>query len=221
MYERLQKTNVWEELHCAHALGFRPRAHTPEHVGTPCEAWIHRGIQFVLSRLLSPSDHALEWSTGSSSRYYLLWVASLHSVEHDAAWAAEAGRRIRADLPAGAASRWRLDAIGNSSTYRMGRSYDEPRSAFAKYVDVKLRRASYDFVSVDGRARSACLRRVWRERLVRPGGLLMLDNSVRPQYQKARKLFDTSPNWTLIEFSSAGRGKGLDEVASALWCRLR
>ncbi len=220
-YKRLRKARVWEELRCAHPLGFRPRAHTAEHMGTPCEAWIHRGIQFVLSRLLSTSDHALEWSTGSSSRYYLFWIASLHSIEHDAAWAEEAERRIRADLPAEMVRRWRLDVIRNSSAYRLVRGHDEPHSAFAAYVDVNLKRASYDFVSVGGRARSACLRRVWHEQLVKPGGLLLLDNSVRPPYRKARRLFDVSPNWTSVEFSSAGQGKALDELASVLWCRLR
>ena len=55
----------------------------------------------------------------------------------------------------------------------------------------------------------------------KPGGLLLLDNSVRPQYRKARRLFDVSPNWTSVEFSWAGQGKALDELASVLWCRLR
>jgi hypothetical protein len=86
-YERLRRLHSWEELQCSRPIGYRPRAHTAEHVGSPCEAWIHRGVQHVLSRVLEPSMHALEWSTGSSSRYYLHWVGSLHSVEHEKVWA--------------------------------------------------------------------------------------------------------------------------------------
>ena len=219
-YERLAAAGSWEELHCPHPLGFRPRAHVSEHVGTPCEAWIARGIQYVLSRLLQNDMHALEWSTGSSSRYYLFFVGSLHSIEHDPSWATEAQQRIRADLTKETITQWRLDAIGNTTAFTSGRGVDESEASFAAYVGARLERTAYDFVSVDGRARSACLRRAWHQSLVAPGGLLLLDNSRRPQYMQARQLFDSSPNWTSVEFHHEGM-VDLEEVGSVLWCRLR
>ena len=216
-YERIRRAHSWEQLHCPTPIGSRMSTHVPEQVGTPCEAWIHRGIMHVLSRQLEPTMDALEWSTGSSTRYYLLWVRSLHSIEHDVAWAQQTEQRIRADLPADMTTRWHLDKVRNSTPYILGRGLDEPYSAFAAYVDAHLLHSSYDFVSVDGRARSACLRRVWHEQLVAPGGLLLLDNSMRPQYKAARQLFDDSPNWVSVEFNS----EDIDQVASTLWCRLR
>ena len=216
-YERIRRAHSWEQLHCPKPIGSRMSTHIPEQVGTPCEAWIHRGIMHVLSRQLEPTMDALEWSTGSSTRYYLLWVRSLHSIEHDVAWAQQTEQRIRADLPADMTTRWHLDKVRNSTPYILKKGYDEPHSAFAAYVDAHLLHSSYDFVSVDGRARSACLRRVWHEQLVAPGGLLLLDNSMRPQYKAARQLFDDSPNWVSVEFNS----EDIDQVASTLWCRLR
>ena len=219
-YERLRRLHSWEELKCSRPIGYRPSAHTSEHVGSTCEAWIHRGVQHVLSRVLEPSMRALEWSTGSSSRYYLHWVGSLHSVEHDKAWANKVGADMNSSLPADVLSRWHLETVSNSTPYRSGQGIDESRLAFASYVGVDLSHKSYDFISVDGRARSACLRRVWNENRVAPGGLLMLDNSMRPQYASARQLFDDSPDWTSIEFRSLGVA-ALSEVSSTLWCRLR
>ena len=218
-YERLRRLHSWEELQCSRPIGYRPRAHTAEHVGSPCEAWIHRGVQHVLSRVLEPSMHALEWSTGSSSRYYLHWVGSLHSVEHEKVWAQQVAAALAASLPADVLSRWKLDTVANSTPYRSGMGLDETFDAFAAYVGVRLDRESFDFVSVDGRARSACLRRVWNNNLVAPGGMLMLDNSMRPQYASARQPFDKSPNWTSIEFRSLGIAS-LSEVGTTLWCRL-
>ena len=69
----------------------------------------------------------------------------------------------------------------------------------------------------DGRARSACLDRVWREELVAPGGLLMLDNSHRAQYRDARRAYDES--WVRVEFDAAKTVH--PEAATALWCRNR
>jgi hypothetical protein len=163
--------------------------------------------------------HALEWSTGSSSRYYLHWVGSLHSVEHEKVWAQQVATALAASLPADVLSRWKLDTVANSTPYRSGMGLDETFDAFAAYVGVRLDRESFDFVSVDGRARSACLRRVWNNNLVAPGGMLMLDNSMRPQYASARQPFDKSPNWTSIEFRSLGIAS-LSEVGTTLWCRL-
>ena len=174
-YWRLHRARSWEELHCPSPLGFRPAAHEPQSVGTRCEAWIDRGAVFVLSRLLDSTMHALEWSTGSSSRYFLLWVASLHSVEHDRGWASQVSAAVHTELPAEMARRWRLDTIGNSTSFRRGIDGEEAMAAaFKSYVNVPLHRPTYAFVSVDGRARAACLRRVWHERRVAPGGATAL-----------------------------------------------
>ena len=107
-YERMYALGVWEQSRCPML---------PSEVGTACEPWIHRGIQFVLSRVLDERMHALEWSTGSSSMYYVMLVASLHSIEHDAVWARDVRQSVHARLPAGVASQWELDTIANSTPY--------------------------------------------------------------------------------------------------------
>ena len=218
-YDRMRALGVWEQSHCPTPLGWRNAKERPSEIGTACEPWIHRGIQFVLSRVLDERMHALEWSTGSSSMYYVMLVASLHSIEHDAAWAQDVQQSVRARLPAGVASQWKLDTIVNSTAYGKAAGQrpgtDESLDAFRAYVNVPLRRTAFDFVSVDGRARSACLARVWREELVAPGGVLLLDNSLRAAYREARAPFDAA--WVRVEFNATKTVH--PEAASALWCR--
>ena len=129
-------------------LGWRRANERPSEVGTACEPWIHRGIQFVLSRVLDERMHALEWSTGSSSMYYVMLVASLHSIEHDAVWARDVRQSVHARLPAGVASQWELDTIANSTPYGRAAGQrpgtDETLDAFHAYVNVPLRRAARD-----------------------------------------------------------------------------
>ena len=161
LYDRLQSLGYWEQLHCPQPLGFRPSFHPVQEVGSACEAWVQRGAQFVLSRVLSGNMHGLEWSAGSSTRFYLLWLASLHSVEHDAGWAAIVERQIRTELPHAATAAWRFDRVAANASFR------GERKAFQAYVNVPLQRAKYDFVSVDGRARGRCLDRVRVDRLRR------------------------------------------------------
>lgn len=98
-YDREQRMGVWEETHCAQPIGSRPAWHNASEVGTTCEPWVHRGAVFVLSRLLDLSTHGLEWSVGSSTRFYLSRLASLHSIEHDALWARNVSETIRSGLP--------------------------------------------------------------------------------------------------------------------------
>ena len=61
----------------------------------------------------------------------------------------------------------------------------------------------YDYISVDGRARVACLERALP--LLKPqGGVLMLDNSDRKYYQRA---FDVVPSWWLMVRGSSTSGR--------------
>ena len=211
-YRLLQRLGTWEELRCATPLGFRPPFHPRAEVGTPCEPWLQRGAVHVLSRLLERSMHGLEWSAGSSTRWYLLRLGSLHSVEHEPTWANMVERQIRNELPDSLTRSWTFDRI----------PYDNI-SKWHDYVSVRLQRQKFSFISVDGRSRSKCLERVLTESLLEPGGLLLLDNSMRKQYSRVKARVDAL-GWPSVEFDSTrGRDrKGhrpVPDVATKIWCR--
>ena len=139
-------------------------------------------------------------------------MASLLSIEHDRAWATKVNESVRARMPTAVVRGWALRHVARGAASLGG---DESGVAFSAYVNATLPRDSFDFVSVDGRARSACLERVWNEGLVAPGGLLLLDNSYRAKYRAARARFDE--NWVKVEFDAAKIVH--PDAATALWCR--
>jgi hypothetical protein len=78
----------------------------------------------------------------------------------------------------------------------------EPGSNFEKYVNVisQYPDSSFDIISVDGRSRNACIRAALKK--LRPGGMLILDNSERLQYAQS---FDVLSDFG-VRMSFAGCG---------------
>jgi hypothetical protein len=111
-----------------------------------------------------------EFGSGGSTLYWLRRGAQLISVEHDPAWYA----RVQARIPREAMIDYRL-----VPAHAAGVPDDERLQAYVAQID-HCADHSLDLVLVDGLARTACLRRAAPK--VRPGGLLVLDNSDRPAY---------------------------------------
>ncbi len=132
-----------------------------------------------------------EYGSGGSTLYWLRRGAQVTSVEHDAAWY----DRVRARIPSGAAIDYRLAppeppelppttfdpanpaTCASASPPHDGRTYWRYVTQIDSFAD-----ASLDLVLVDGRARTACLAHAAPK--VRPGGLLILDNSERAYYTR-------------------------------------
>ena len=74
---------------------------------------------------------------------------------------------------------------------------------YEKYVQqaLHLDRNKFDFIVIDGRSRSACLRLIIRERLLKAlGGILVLDNAERDTYQDAIR--EVPSHWPRYDFST-------------------
>ena len=145
---------------------------------------IREVAQFIL-----PGVVVLEWGGGSSTSWLLSQGARLTTVEHDRGWY----EQLRALH--GADPMWQGLYIVPTETgppeCRGSAIYGWPVMYYEAYVDAPGE--MYDAVLIDGRARSACLARTIRERLVKPGGLLLLDDSQRKRYQPAMSL--VPPDW--------------------------
>lgn len=144
---------------------------------------------------LNPIDmrgwRIFEYGSGASTLYWLRKGARLTSVEHDAAWY----EQVRARLPAGADVDYRLAPPEPPESPRPSLDPADPAACVsANYVHDGLTYRRYvaqvdgvadgslDLAVVDGRARSSCLVRAAPK--VRPGGLLILDNSEREYYTR-------------------------------------
>ena len=182
------------------------RGHTPNVIGNNCEPWIRRDIILLLNRLVQPNFSVLEWSSGSSTVWMLPRVNRLISVESNVQWANSVvekvkqmglGHKIQFHIipptknPIRSQIEQQLHENGDENGEIDNSRYEWAKSLhdgfyYQQYVTVELPQelhGKFDLIIVDGRARSACLRRAVS--LLKPeGGLLLLDNSEGSQCTK-------------------------------------
>lgn len=134
------------------ALGLRRArpVRSPDWRSTP---WLTDGAVDFIEAL--PPGRVLEFGAGSSTLYFARRGFELVSFEHDEAWHAGVAGFL-ADMP-------------NAQVHLRPRPYWE---AVTDMPD-----AGFDLVLVDGRDRVDCVREA--RRLVRPGGVMVVDNTER------------------------------------------
>jgi len=155
--------------------------------------WLTFGAIRFLERELPDGMRAFEYGTGGSTIFLARRAAELVTVEHDPVWA----ELVRAAMAASASS-WHLhvvppesgeagksvtdptdpDAFTSGDPASRARRFETYARTIEPYAD-----ASLDIVLVDGRARPSCLALAVPK--VRPGGVLVLDDSERERYQRA------------------------------------
>ncbi|NJN18014.1 MAG: hypothetical protein HC822_17950 [Oscillochloris sp.] len=153
------------------------------------QPWLVFSATEYLETFPLAGKQVFEYGSGASTQYWLRRRARVISIEHDAAWYQQVRRRI----PAAAGLDYRFVAPEPDSADAPPRDPAEPADCVsAHYPQDRLRYSAYvaqidalpdrslDLVLVDGRARAACLVRAAPK--VRPGGLLILDNSDRGYY---------------------------------------
>lgn len=127
-------------------------------------------IQFLES-YLSQDSVVLEFGMGGSTVWLCERVKTVTSVEHAASWYKAAIK---------AADRTKLTAILRQKPYAS--------------VCEDMERESLDLVLVDGRDRMQCLEASLP--LLKPGGVMMLDNAHRGRYRKAHAILS---KWNVVQ----------------------
>lgn len=200
--------------HVAGALARHPEAvasigtvfrHDPA-VGVDAPWWNRRAVAYLDSQL-RPGQRVLEWGSGGSTAWLAARGARVTSVEHDPGWAAQVmarcpGADVRA-IPAAAAG-----TIGEP--FHLNDLRDPRERFFDDYVAVigEFPDRSLDIVIVDGMCRAECFRRAAPK--VRPGGLLVSDDSDMPPY---RRLGDLVPGWEKTAFAGFKPSKDLRQTS--------
>ncbi|RZI96474.1 MAG: hypothetical protein EOO67_00140 [Microbacterium sp.] len=180
-------TRVWERRHPQWAAGrvghlqpelrLRPRTlprTVADSLATRVQArravkppWITAEAVHLLDELLLADDAAIEWGSGGTTLWLSRRIASLVSVEGVRAWHDELAARLRADGVTNVDLRLvPVDELG----------YETPEHE-AAYVAAgpEIAEGSLGLAFVDGEYRDHCALRALT--LLRPGGLLVLDNA--------------------------------------------
>lgn len=125
--------------------------------------WYTYGFIFFLKPRIKPEFRVFEYGSGNSTRWYGARVKSITAVEHDSEWI----KHISSKMPSNA----------QILSRPLGDSYIEA---------VKMENKFYNIIVVDGRDRVKCTE--FALNYLTPDGVLILDNSERTWYQKAKDI---------------------------------
>lgn len=138
-----------------------------------------------LDDYLTKDMGVFEWGSGASTLFFEHRVRKLISIEHSAEWFDKVGEALE----------YRFEAIGTKRHLLEPTEGFDPDFAsqqpgydtvnFKDYITIidAFSDSRFDVILVDGRARCACLKAAQPK--LKPGGVLMLDDSARSIYQWA------------------------------------
>jgi predicted O-methyltransferase YrrM len=165
--------------------------------GVAGRPWITSTSMTMLDGLLRPTDHGLEFGSGGSTEWLAARLASLRSVEASDVWY----RQVSARLAAHGVDNVDLELASDGNG---GIGTPAHRGAYVN-AHPGVEAGSLDLVFVDGEYRDSCAMRGIS--LLRPGGILVLDNANTHLPCRSR-----SP-WHMSEPATAIWRQFLDEVA--------
>jgi hypothetical protein len=181
---------------------FRERSATTTTLRSPW--WPYSAIEWLASAL-PEGARVFEYGSGGST----LWLedrgATVTVVEHDERWHGELAGKL------GPTTRLLLQpatATGHITSEAAPGYFDDYIAAIDSQAD-----GSLDLVIVDGRARVQCVRRALQK--VKPGGLLMLDDTDRARYRSAVEMLS---DWERHVFAGLKPGHKYPAQTSA-WRR--
>jgi hypothetical protein len=174
-------------------------------VGVNSPWWNRHAIRYLEGEL-RPGQRVFEWGSGGSTAWFASKGAQVTSVEHNQEWVGKVkSRGLHADIR----------AIPGAVTGKIAEPYlthnltDERRRFFDDYIATidEFPEDSLDVVLVDGMCRAECFRRARPK--VRPGGLLIIDDSDMPPYRSLGKLV---PGWEKTAFAGFKVSKDLRQT---------
>lgn len=168
--------------------------------------WPYSAARTVAARLSDSPKRVFEFGAGGSTIWLSALGAHITSVEHDSAWYGQ----IRPALP----STVRLILAEPAKTGSI--ASDAASGYFDDYVSCidDIENLSLDLVVVDGRARVASALAAIPK--VRPGGMLLLDDSDRPRYGEAHRRLSAWPHDVIRGLKPGG---GLTVFETTIWRR--
>ncbi|CAN5417457.1 hypothetical protein BH10ACT10_BH10ACT10_01700 [soil metagenome] len=169
--------------------------------------WPYVAIDNVAARLQVDAA-VFEFGGGGSTLWLAGRVDRLTTVEHDPGWFRELTRSIEETADFHVELRESSITGTVSSVVEPGRFFDNYVSAIESQLDDSL-----DLVIVDGRARVECA--LAAKRKIKPGGMLLLDDSDRPRYQR---IHSELCDWAAL--TARGLKSGSTDLAqSTVWTK--
>ena len=171
------------------------RPHSLKITGGTREPWLCKDAIAWLDKKLNKNMRGLEWGCGTSTEWFCARLGFLLSIDHNPEWAVNV-LNFMVQFPE-YMGKWCLSAIPGSKATDDAFYLGSDKLYHREYAELSWVTGLFDFICVDGRARSACLKTAVR--LLNPeGGILVLDNSERPRYDRSC----IPRNWALREWNN-------------------
>lgn len=156
-----------------------------------------------LDRLLTSDSKVFEYGSGGSTIYFAQRAREVVSIEHDPSW----HQRVQLELTGRKLANVRCELVEPALDPAFDRSRIADPSAYVsddeQYTGKTFKSYTrtidsypneyFDLVVVDGRARPACIRHA-RDK-IRPGGVLLLDQSERHYYLSESDVLLDPKSW--------------------------
>lgn len=177
--------------------------------------WLPFSVTRWLNLHLDPCMRVFEWGSGASTVFFGGRVSQVVSIEYNPDWYARVSREVANRSltnvtlchvpPEDQRQALELASPDDLSRYSTGDRENRGRF-FVSYVRAILKHPeeSFDVVVVDGRTRPECMRTCASR--VKPGGIVVLDDSQRAEYAGAVAHF-AAEGWRITRFSGPGPGK--------------
>lgn len=156
--------------------------------------WMTYAAISWLEEFLRPEMSVFEWGSGGSSAFFAQRAKSVVSVEHDAAWFSSVVEALRQKGYTNAAVNLVEPVRGiPPSLWYTSTCPDYAQCSFERYASFidSYPDESFDLVVVDGRSRTGCMQHAMPK--VKRGGILLLDNSERIEYEAGCRLLAAWP----------------------------
>lgn len=127
--------------------------------------FVHCSIEFLEGRI-RPDWLCFEWGSGNSTVWLAELAAHVTTVEHAPKWVETTNNLL---TKAG---------VKNKAEVVLR----DLNAGYAEYIN-HFDNGYFDLISIDGRRRSDCIRNAIAK--LKPGGILIIDNSDRAEYQKS------------------------------------
>lgn len=170
-------------------------------IGNNCEPWISRECIYVLDHILPFEGIGLEWSSGSSTIWLSYRIKKVISIENNKKWSNMVKNIIKKrNLYNRTELIWinkdDIDFCNNDKQFIS--NFYKGKTCFKTYVTTNLiHNITFDFINIDGRARTGCLLRAIKI-LKKENGILIFDNAERDRYKWSYKYIPSS--WTKYDF---------------------
>ena len=163
--------------------------------------WFTYGAIEWLEKNLDKNIVAFEWGSGGSTLFFTSRIHKITSIEHNIEWYKKISRMIREEEITNCEYYFIEQELSDKDEQIICKKIGDGGTEFYKYYKFISSYPDnyFDMIIIDGRARNLCIKEAMSK--IKPGGIIILDNSDRVEYAKGINIMS---DWGRKDFYGPG-----------------